>query len=78
MARTEYRDYLNFWYEALATPCGVVIETDNPKEFIQLLYAARAKAADPDLKSFSICTSPTKPETDIWIVRNENATPEGN
>jgi hypothetical protein len=59
---------INLWYQALATPFGVIIETDDPERAKQRLYALRAKSPDSDLQSLSIITSPDNPKQ-LWIVK---------
>lgn len=59
---------INVWYQALATPFGVIIETDDPERAKQKLYAIRAKSPDPDLQSLSIITSVENPRH-LWIIK---------
>lgn len=59
---------INLWYQALASPFGVIIETDDPDRAKQKLYAIRAKSPDPDLQSLSIITSPDTPGQ-LWIIK---------
>jgi hypothetical protein len=60
---------LNTLYEALGTPLGVVVQTDNPEKLRAKLYRLRDGADDPMLKEISIVISPTMPQSQIWIVR---------
>lgn len=62
---------INTWYEALAAPFGIIIETDDPERAKQRLYAIREKSHDPDLAGLSITTSPTNPGRDLWIVKRK-------
>jgi hypothetical protein len=65
--------HLEFLYEALESPLGVVIETNNAEALRQKLYTLRRS----DLEQFehlSFIISPIN-GTDLWIVKN-NATPE--
>lgn len=74
---------LHYWYQAAASPLGIVLFTDDSQRLIQKLYAARRDAADESLKALSIVQSPVDP-SHIWIVRKDadssrnGDTPEGN
>lgn len=59
---------IEHFYQALRSPLGVCLRTSDGEFVRQKLYAARAEAADPDLKALSICISPTDPD-EIWIVK---------
>lgn len=59
---------LEFWYSALRSPKGVVIETDDPERLKQRLYKARTEAYDTDLDGVSIVQSPTTPNQ-LWLVK---------
>ena len=56
-------------YEALASPLGLVVETNNPQNLRAKLYAARR--ADADLECLSIHLSPANPGGELWIVKKE-------
>ncbi len=58
---------LELLYEALASPLGVEVTTNNPERLRQQLYGLRAKSDDPALQALSFVI-PTKPET-LWIVK---------
>lgn len=60
--------YIDLWYQAVASPCGVCVFTTDRDLLRQKLYASRAAAADPDLDKLSLVLSPTD-ETHIWIVK---------
>ena len=60
---------INFWYEALGTPLGIVIATDNPERFRAKLYALRKEANDPMLDSISVVISPSSPGSHVWLVK---------
>lgn len=60
--------YLDLWYQAYASPYGVVVFTTDRDACRQKLYASRAAAADPDLDKLSLVLSPTD-ETHVWIVK---------
>jgi hypothetical protein len=57
------------WYAALAAECGIIIKTDDPAFARQKLYQMRKALRDPDLETISILTSPTAPETELWLVK---------
>lgn len=57
-------------YRALASPHGLVVESDNLKLAKAHLYKARELAKDDALKVLSFRTSPDSPHNQIWIVRS--------
>lgn len=69
---------LEFLYQALTTPFGIVLKTsDDVEQLRQRLYRERRKAADPALDELGLTPSPTSPD-ELWIVRKRpNAPPEG-
>lgn len=62
---------LNTLYEALGTPLGVVVQTDNPEKLRAKLYRLRETCDDPMLKELSIVISPTMPQSQVWIVKRK-------
>jgi hypothetical protein len=64
---------LHFWYSALASDRGVILRTNDPERAKQRLYAARREAKDPDLDGIAICTSPTAPESELWLVKKKDS-----
>lgn len=64
---------LNTLYEALGTPLGVVVQTDNPEKLRQKLYRLRDGSDDPMLKELSIVISPTMPQSQVWLVKVKRA-----
>lgn len=56
-------------YEALRSPFGTVVESEDPERLRQQLYPLRKE--DPDLAVLSFVISPFNPTTDLWIVKNE-------
>lgn len=71
---------IELWLTALASQCGVIIETDDVALITQRLYAARRKALDSDLDALSVVRSPTNPNQ-LWIVKRgprERTASEGN
>lgn len=53
-------------YDALRTPFGTVIETDDPEKLRQRLYAVRKES--PDFTDLAFIISPMN-GLDLWIVR---------
>lgn len=62
---------VELWYQALATPLGVIVRVSDPERAKMRLYALRKEANDPDLDSLSIVQSPTNPGEELWIVRRK-------
>lgn len=62
---------INTLYEALGTPLGIVVQTDNPEKLRQKLYRLRETCDDPMLKELSIVISPTMPGSQVWIVKRK-------
>lgn len=61
-------------YEALDGSHGVSVATSDPDQFKKRLYMTRADARKRNVLDFdqlSFRTSPTKPQTEVWIVRNK-------
>lgn len=58
-------------HEALASPLGLAVATNNPQNLRAKLYAARR--ADADLEPLSIHLSPTNPNGELWIVKKETS-----
>lgn len=57
-------------YQALLTPRGLIIETDDVAFLQQKFYAARRSLPDvEELKQLSFVPSPTNTQH-LWIVRN--------
>ena len=63
----------DLWYEALASPLGIVVKTDDPAGDARELYIFRKKLKDPDLETISIMTSPTSPDSELWLVKRQRA-----
>lgn len=57
-------------YDALDSPFGVVVETEDPERLRQKLYPLRK--ADPLFEPLSFVISPTNGR-DLWIVRKSDA-----
>lgn len=62
-------NWLEFWYEALASQYGVVIAVSDVNAVKQKLYQARAKSGDPALSDIQIRVSPVSPTEELWLVR---------
>ncbi len=62
-------DLLERMYEALRSPFGVVVKTEDPERLRQKLYALRREHTDLLILSFVI--SPINPSTDLWIIRTK-------
>lgn len=63
------------WQEALRTEHGVAIETSNPDILKRRLYIVRAAARKrgvEDYDSIEVRTSPTSPNTELWLVRSKH------
>jgi len=58
-------------YEALGSPLGVVIQTDNPEGLRAKLYRLRDQTDDPMLKEISIVISPSMPTSQVWLVKRK-------
>lgn len=55
-------------YSALHSEFGVIVRTNNVERLRSRLYLLRKE--DPSLAAVSITTSPTAPDSELWIVRN--------
>lgn len=55
------------WYDALASPRGVVIKTDDPASYARRLYSIRKRLCDPDLEDLVIVTGVSQQE--LWLVK---------
>lgn len=60
---------INLWYEALGTPLGVVVQTNDPERFRQKMYALRRDSNDSSLEEISVVISPTNPGSHVWLVK---------
>lgn len=54
-------------YEALNSAHGIIVETSDPVKLKSMLYPLRKQ--DETLDCLSFVTSPTAPDTELWIVR---------
>lgn len=64
-------DLLEKLYDALRSPLGTVIETEDPERLRAKLYALRRERqdTDPQLRVLSFIISPTNPGSELWIVK---------
>lgn len=64
-------DLLEKLYEALRSPIGIVVSTEDPERLRQKLYALRRERQDedPNLRVLSFLISPTSPGNELWIVK---------
>lgn len=62
-------NWLEFWYEALNSPFGIVVAVSDIEAGKQRLYQARAKSGDPALSAIQIRVSPVSPLEELWLVR---------
>lgn len=65
-----YPELLEYLYDALRSPLGVVLDTEDPERLRQRLYALRAErqGTDPNLRTLAFIISPTNP-SQLWILR---------
>jgi hypothetical protein len=63
---------MSILYAALASPCGLVVYSDDPMKLRQRLYATRRDLAEPDLLGLSFLESPTNPDEHLWIVKQRS------
>jgi len=62
---------LEFLYQALGSPPGIVVASANIQLSIQRLYKARSESGDPELDCIQIRRSPDRPD-EIWIIRGQH------
>lgn len=60
--------FLHHLYKALATPGGIVIQSNDPEKLRMKLYAERRAANNPDLDLLTISLSRTNPTGELWIM----------
>lgn len=63
---------INLWYEALGTPLGIVILTNDPERFRQKMYAIRRDSGDKSLDELSVVISPSNPGSHVWLVKRKS------
>jgi len=62
-------NWLEIWYEALASTHGVEVSVSDPVKAQQALYRARASSGDASLEELTIRTAPTDKAGALWIVK---------
>lgn len=67
---------LHYLYQALSSPLGIVLTSDDPERLRAKLYALKREASDPALDALQFSISPTD-STQLWIVRKSNGSPSG-
>lgn len=63
---------INLWYEALGTPLGIVVQTNDPERFRQKMYAIRRECGDKSLDELSLVISPSNPTSHVWLVKRKS------
>lgn len=73
-------DLLERMYEALRSPLGIVIATEDPERLRQKLYALRKERQerDPQLADLSFLPSRTNPQGELWILKRRSTSSEEN
>lgn len=72
MVETQYKALL---YQALGSPMGLVLRSNDPERARQTLYSARREAQDPELDVLQIRMKAT-PDGDLVLVKREFAVPK--
>jgi hypothetical protein len=67
-------EWLQFWYDALASKRGVVVAVSDVALARAKLYQARAASGDPALSDLQCRISPVLPSEELWLVKG---TPSG-
>lgn len=60
---------IDLLYQAMTSPYGIAVATDNVHACQAACYRARIKADDPDLERLQFRPSPTNPEGELWIIK---------
>lgn len=58
---------LELLYDALNSPHGIVVSSEDPERLRQKLYPLRK--AYTELAGLALVISPSHPETDLWILK---------
>lgn len=64
-------------YDAVNSPFGIEVQTDNPINLRSQLYAEMRRAKEngcTDFENLSLHLNPTFPTTMLWVVKNETKT----
>lgn len=59
-------DLLEKMYDALRTPLGIILSTEDPERLRQKLYTLKKER--PELSRLSFIISPTNPGRELWIL----------
>ncbi len=62
--------FLEFLYEALGSPHGIVLQSENRDLLRAKLYKAKRDACDTALDVLALIPSPTMAD-ELWIVKKE-------
>jgi hypothetical protein len=60
---------IEYLYQALASPIGIVLEVSDVGIAQQRLYKARRDSGDPELDRLQLRRSPFLPESELWVVK---------
>lgn len=68
-----------YFAQAMVTPCGIAINTDDVPATIQKLHAVRRELADPALRQIIISPSRENPSTQVFLMKKPepNEVPDG-
>lgn len=64
-----------YWLLAYDAPFGIGIVVDNPQRARTQLYKARDELADPRYDTITIRTSPERPASELWMIRDRRPPP---
>ena len=62
--------FMNYWYQALHSACGIEIACSEADSVKSILYVARKDAHDLDLEQIKVTVSPFDP-TKLWLVKKD-------
>ena len=68
MPRKSSEGVTELWYQALASPYGIEVQTNDTRRLMTRLYNARKATQDQDLEQISLCESPFDP-LKLWLVK---------
>lgn len=58
---------LKILIDALASPYGLVVQSNDPLKLRERLYPLRKE--EPEFADLSFVLSPTNPKSELWILR---------
>lgn len=61
---------LEWWYDALYEPIGIVLRTNNRDALLGSLFIARKNAADPQLDALVAIRAPFI-EDEVWVLHRK-------